>query len=135
MTVSKQGRELSKSHDERPVNEVRLCGRLAAEPEERVLPSGDSLVTFRLVVARPASRRRGPAGRTRPLGGHDRLLGVECRAPAPVVDVDGRRPGQRRGRAPPTVLAFTSRGPQPLRRGGRAGEPSAPRPVSAGHLR
>ena len=62
MTVSKPGREPSKSLDGRPVNEVRLCGRLAAEPEERVLPSGDSLVTFRLVVLRPASRRKGPAG-------------------------------------------------------------------------
>jgi single-strand DNA-binding protein len=38
------------------VNEVRLAGRLSADPEERVLPSGDSLWTFRLVVGRPAGR-------------------------------------------------------------------------------
>ena len=34
------------------VNEVRLRGRLAAEADERVLPSGDTVVTFRLVVDR-----------------------------------------------------------------------------------
>jgi single-strand DNA-binding protein len=41
------------------VNEVRLVGRISQPPEERVLPSGDVLWTFRIVVARPAS-----AGRT-----------------------------------------------------------------------
>ena len=35
------------------VNEVRLIGRIGAAPEERVLPSGDSLWTFRITVARP----------------------------------------------------------------------------------
>lgn len=35
------------------VNEVRLVGRLSQDPEQRVLPSGDAMWTFRLVVARP----------------------------------------------------------------------------------
>lgn len=39
------------------VNEVRLVGRLSQQPEERVLPSGDSVWTFRVVVPRAA----GPA--------------------------------------------------------------------------
>jgi single-strand DNA-binding protein len=39
------------------VNEVHLVGRLAAEPEPRELPSGDVVVTFRLVVERGANRR------------------------------------------------------------------------------
>lgn len=41
-------------------NEVRLVGRVSQAPEERVLPSGDSLWTFRVVVPRPpgAARRR-----------------------------------------------------------------------------
>ena len=46
--------------DENPLrhrNEVLLLGRLAALPEERVLPSGDEIVTFRLVVERPARQR------------------------------------------------------------------------------
>jgi single-strand DNA-binding protein len=37
-------------------NEVCLSGRLAAAAEERALPSGDVLVSFRVVVARPAGR-------------------------------------------------------------------------------
>jgi single-strand DNA-binding protein len=42
------------------VNDVHLVGRLAAEPARRELPSGDVLVSFRVVVARPpAARRRG----------------------------------------------------------------------------
>ena len=41
-------------------NEVRLVGRVSAAPEERVLPSGDAVWTFRVVVERPdvPARRR-----------------------------------------------------------------------------
>jgi single-strand DNA-binding protein len=42
-------------------NTVTLLGRLAAAPEPRELPSGDLLLTFRVVVDRPATpgqRRR-----------------------------------------------------------------------------
>jgi single-strand DNA-binding protein len=41
-------------------NEVQLVGRLSQAPEERVLPSGDSVWTFRMVVP-----RRRAAGRSR----------------------------------------------------------------------
>jgi single-strand DNA-binding protein len=34
------------------VNEVRLVGRLSAEPVERELPSGDTVMVSRLVVSR-----------------------------------------------------------------------------------
>jgi single-strand DNA-binding protein len=34
-------------------NEVLLRGRLSGTPEERVLPSGDTVWTFRVVVGRP----------------------------------------------------------------------------------
>jgi single-strand DNA-binding protein len=42
------------------VNEVRLVGRLSQAPEERLLPSGDAVWTFRVVVprARPAAGAR-----------------------------------------------------------------------------
>jgi single-strand DNA-binding protein len=43
--------------DEDHANQVRLRGRVSAAPENRVLPSGDRLVSARLVVARPP----GPA--------------------------------------------------------------------------
>ena len=35
------------------VNVVRLVGRLSAPPEEVVLPSGDTMCTFRVIIARP----------------------------------------------------------------------------------
>lgn len=39
-------------------NEVLLCGRVSATPEERDLPSGASIVTSRLVVDRDAAARK-----------------------------------------------------------------------------
>jgi single-strand DNA-binding protein len=45
-------------------NTVELVGRVAADPQERALPSGDRVWTFRVVVPRPeGSVRTGPAGR------------------------------------------------------------------------
>ena len=41
-----------------PANEVRLVGRVSGAPEERVLPSGDRLFSFRVVVARDQPRGR-----------------------------------------------------------------------------
>jgi single-strand DNA-binding protein len=43
-------------------NEVTLVGRVSAAPEHRDLPSGDQLVTLRVVVARPP--RKGVTKRT-----------------------------------------------------------------------
>lgn len=40
------------------VNEVRLVGRISQQPQERVLPSGDSVWTFRVIVARSGDRSR-----------------------------------------------------------------------------
>ncbi len=50
--------------NDRHRNDVSLVGRLAATAVQRELPSGDSLVSFRLVVARPPARRSPAAGRT-----------------------------------------------------------------------
>lgn len=55
------------------VNEVTLVGRVSVDPESRELPSGDTLVTFRLIVPRP--RRRRAAG------------GVGERSQVDVIDV------------------------------------------------
>jgi single-strand DNA-binding protein len=41
---------------------VALVGRVSAPAEERTLPSGDVLVSWRLVVDRPPSRRSVPEG-------------------------------------------------------------------------
>jgi single-strand DNA-binding protein len=45
---------------------VALVGRVSAPAEERTLPSGDVLLTWRVVVDRPPSRRPPPEG-TRPV--------------------------------------------------------------------
>lgn len=44
------------------VNEVHLVGRLAGQPHRRELPSGDVLVTFRVVVSRVPARRGARTG-------------------------------------------------------------------------
>jgi single-strand DNA-binding protein len=64
------------SADDAPshVNEVRLRGRVSGEPEERVLPSGDTVVSFRVVVDRPAGS-----------GGRARVDTLDCAAFRPGV--------------------------------------------------
>jgi single-strand DNA-binding protein len=57
-TIGEGDREAGAEAPE-PVNEVRLAGRISAGPEERVLPSGDVLWTFRIVVPRPPASRAG----------------------------------------------------------------------------
>ena len=65
------------------VNEVRLVGRLAAEPVEVTLPSGDKLVTFRVTVDREGATTR------------QRVDALECSAWSARVrrSVGGWRPG------------------------------------------
>ena len=53
-TRAEKGEAGAKGAAAESVNSVELTGRVSGEPEERVLPSGDDLVTLRLVVARPA---------------------------------------------------------------------------------
>ncbi len=67
-----------------PLNEVRLVGRLAADAEERALPSGDVVATFRVIVTRPAG---SGAGSGRPEG---RKAGVD------TIDCVAWRAGLRR---------------------------------------
>lgn len=45
-----------------PVNTVTLCGRVSGEPTVRELPSGDEILTFRLVVPRPQDGRARTSG-------------------------------------------------------------------------
>jgi single-strand DNA-binding protein len=61
-------------------NEILLVGRLAADPADRVLPSGDVLTTWRLIVARGPARR--PAARPGRSPGVDTL---DCVSADPEV--------------------------------------------------
>ncbi len=40
------------------VNEIHLAGRISVDPISRELPSGDRVVTWRLIVARPKTSDR-----------------------------------------------------------------------------
>ncbi|MDT7548546.1 MAG: hypothetical protein QOE84_940, partial [Actinomycetota bacterium] len=51
---------MSTDVDAQARNEVALVGRVSAPAEERVLPSGDVLLTWRVVVDRPPPRRTMP---------------------------------------------------------------------------
>ncbi|WP_323792200.1 single-stranded DNA-binding protein [Nocardioides sp.] len=48
-----------------PLNEVRLVGRVAAPAQERAMPSGDVLCTFRVSVTRDDNEAGRAAGRQR----------------------------------------------------------------------
>ena len=64
-----------------PINEVTLQGRLAVDPEERVLPSGDCVWTFRVVVRRPPEAAKSTAtGRRR-----ESVDALDCAAWTPRV--------------------------------------------------
>lgn len=58
------------------VNAVHLVGRVSSGPEARVLPSGDEVVQFRVVVPRPTPR-----------GAAARRGGVERRAQVDAIEV------------------------------------------------
>lgn len=62
-------------------NEVRLAGRLSQDPRSRVLPSGDEVWTFRVVVPRDPD-----AGRSR-----QSVDALECAAWSPRAQRSVRR--------------------------------------------
>ena len=74
-------------------NEVRLVGRVAAEPTERVLPSGDVLLQWRLVVERPPRERGSSRTSVDVVGCTAWRAGVRRSAgawsPGDVVEVEG----------------------------------------------
>ena len=72
-------------------NDVVLRGRLSAPAEVRPLPSGDSLVTFRLVVRRPGPRARGQSVDVLTCVTYDRALQRRVAAweAGDVVEVEG----------------------------------------------
>ncbi|SDZ15047.1 single-strand DNA-binding protein [Geodermatophilus africanus] len=72
-------------------NDVVLRGRLSAPAEVRTLPSGDTLVSFRLVVRRPEPRVRGQSTDTLPCITYDRALQRRVTAwrAGDVVEVEG----------------------------------------------
>ncbi len=72
-------------------NDVVLRGRLSAPAEVKTLPSGDTLVSFRLVVRRPEPRATGQSTDTLPCITYDRALQRRITAweAGDVVEVEG----------------------------------------------
>ncbi|MGK5115376.1 MULTISPECIES: single-stranded DNA-binding protein [unclassified Geodermatophilus] len=86
-------------------NDVVLRGRMSAPAELRTLPSGDTLVTFRLVVRRPEPRVRGQSVDVLTCISYDRALQRRIAAweAGDVVEVEGAL--QRRFWRTPTGTA------------------------------
>jgi len=59
--VSPAAKAKQPAHDAEGRNDVVLVGRVSAEPSMRVLPSGDELLSWRLVVGRDAAARAATA--------------------------------------------------------------------------
>ena len=103
-------------------NEVRLVGRLSDAAEERVLPSGDSVWTFRLIVPRPAEARRSSRSTVDVVPcavWRGRLRGqVPGWQPGDVVEVRGslRRRFFRTGGGPASVMEVEASGGRVIRR-------------------
>jgi single-strand DNA-binding protein len=55
-------REPARRDPAQPANEVLLRGRVTSAPLERELPSGDTILTFRVSVIRREADRRGRQG-------------------------------------------------------------------------
>ncbi|NEK85856.1 single-stranded DNA-binding protein [Blastococcus saxobsidens] len=72
-------------------NDVVLRGRMSAPAELRTLPSGDPLLTFRLVVRRPVLKVRGQSVDVLTCITYDRALQRRIAAwqPGDVVEVEG----------------------------------------------
>jgi single-strand DNA-binding protein len=53
--MGRPAQDRTSDEEPRPANEVRLRGKVSTAPEERVLPSGTLIVTFRVSVTRESS--------------------------------------------------------------------------------
>lgn len=72
-------------------NDVVLRGRLSAPAEVRTMPSGDTVVSFRLIVRRPEPRARGQSVDVLTCISYDRALQRRAAAwqPGDSVEVEG----------------------------------------------
>jgi len=111
-------------------NDVVLRGRMSAPAELRTLPSGDPLLTFRLVVRRPTVQVRGQSVDVLTCITYDRALQRRIAAwqPGDVVEVEGalQRRFWRTGTGTASVCEVNCRrGRKVPRSGVRAAEETA----------
>ena len=102
-------------------NDVVLRGRMSAPAELRTLPSGDTLVTFRLVVRRPGRGARGQSVDVLNCVTYDRSLQRRAAVwqPGDVVEVEGalQRRFWRTGSGTASVCEVNCRRGRKLTRG------------------
>ncbi len=107
-------------------NDVVLRGRLSAPAELRTLPSGDTLVTFRLVVRRPGAPTKGRSVDVLSCVSYDRALQRRVAAwqPGDVVEVEGalQRRFWRTGSGTASVCEVNCRRGRKVPRTGAAGQ-------------
>jgi single-strand DNA-binding protein len=91
VTKTQKKQREHETDDEVATNDVRLVGRLTAEPLVVELPSGDTLVTFRVSVQRGAAPTNLAGGRTT----GQRVDSVPCTAWTPRLrrSIVAWRPG------------------------------------------
>ena len=72
-------------------NDVVLRGKMSAPAELRTLPSGDLLISFRLIVKRPKPREGGRTVDVLPCISYDRALRRRAAAwqPGDLIEVEG----------------------------------------------
>lgn len=107
-------------------NQVRIVGRLSDVAQERALPSGDTVWTFRLIVSRPEQDRRGSRATVDVVPctvWRGRLRGrVGGWQPDDVVEIRGalRRRFFRAGGAAASVIEVEASGGKVIRRAASA---------------
>jgi len=106
-------------------NDVVLRGRLSAPAEVRTLPSGDTLVSFRLVVRRPEPHTRGQSVDVLSCITYDRSLQRRVAAwqAGDVVEIEGalQRRFWRTGSGTASVCEVNCRRGRKVPRGAASG--------------
>ena len=102
-------------------NKVQLEGKVSRQPEEKVLPSGDSMWTFRIVVPREEGSRPGVDWVDCAVWGGRLRRSVASWAEGDVVEVSGalRRRFFRTGGGPQSLVEVEAATGRLIRRAGR----------------
>jgi single-strand DNA-binding protein len=106
----------------RMTNQVELQGRLSRAPEEKVLPSGDTVWSFRVVVPREKGSRPGVEWVEGSVWTARLRRSVATWAEGDVVEVKGalRRRFFRAGGSPVSVVEIEASSARVIRRAGPA---------------
>ena len=103
------------------LNRVLLCGRVSIPADERRLPSGDTIMTTRVVIDRERAPQERGVGAVQAADRRDRLRGVDGAGAAHDPALEAGRPRLCRGRDPAALLPVGAGTGEPC---GGGGDPS-----------